>query len=90
MTIALVEGSFNGVGSSNPVSLKDGFNLSLDGTFNATVVLQRSFDNGNTWHFVEQFAAPVQLTGHEPEAYVNYRLTCTGHTSGSVRYRLSQ
>lgn len=90
MTIALVDGSFTGVGNSNPVCLKDGFNLSIDGTFNATVVLQRSFDSGSTWHLVERFTAPVQLTGHEPEAYISYRLVCTGHTSGTIQYRLSQ
>jgi hypothetical protein len=90
MTIALVDGSFTEAGSSNRVCLKDRFNLSLHGTFAATVVLQRSFDNGISWHAVEEFSAPVQLTGNEPEAYVNYRLTCTSYASGPVFYRLSQ
>lgn len=90
MTIALVSGSFTGSGSSNSVCLKDRFNLSLHGTFAATVVLQRSFDNGITWRAVAEFSAPVELTGDEPEAYVNYRLTCTSYTSGPVHYRLSQ
>lgn len=90
MTIALVHGSFTGAGSSEPVCLKGRFNLSLHGTFTATVVLQRSFDRGITWHAVGEFTQPVQTTGDEPEAYVNYRLICTSYTSGPVFYRLSQ
>ena len=90
MTIALVDGSFTETGSSDQVCLKDRFNLSLHGTFTATVVLQRSFDRGITWHAVGEFIQPVQTTGDEPEAYVNYRLTCTSYTSGPVFYRLSQ
>lgn len=90
MTIALVEGSFTGTGSSDQVCLKDRFNLSLHGTFAATVVLERSFDTGISWHAVGEFTQPVQTTGDEPEAYVNYRLSCTSYTSGPVFYRLSQ
>ncbi|HRW61749.1 conserved hypothetical protein [Candidatus Defluviicoccus seviourii] len=90
MTIALVDGFFTEAGSSDQVSLKDRFNLSLHGNFTANVVLQRSFDRGVTWHAVETLTAPIQTTGDEPEAYVNYRLSCTSYTAGPVFYRLSQ
>jgi hypothetical protein len=60
------------------------FNLSLWGTFSATVVLQRSFD-GSTWLNCAKpdltdasFTAPISLVVEEPEPGASYRLNCTG------------
>ena len=72
------------------------FNYSAQGTFAATVTLQRSFD-GTTWEDVDSDTAPFSLTGFEPLApfkfskpHVSYRLGVkTGEfTSGSISVRL--
>lgn len=72
------------------------FNLTLSGTFVATVRLERSFDAGSTWHPCtvlgrsQNFTAPCSEVVRETEAGVQYRLNCTAYTSGTVTYRLSQ
>lgn len=71
------------------------FNVTLSGTFVGTVKLQRSFDNGTTWHdltaagtAIAAFTTAVSEVWVEPEAGVNFRLNCTAYTSGTVTYRL--
>jgi hypothetical protein len=96
-------GSFTGTGQSatfRPFPAKyphAGFNVTLRGTFVATVRLERSFDDGVTWDpltaagtpmFV--FTGPASEIQEEPEEGVLYRLNCTAYTSGTVDYRLSQ
>lgn len=94
-----VSGTFTATGQSAtfvaPAALKEKFNVSLSGTFSATVVLQRSFDNGSTWITVSKpdltdasFTAGASFSVEEPEAGVRYRLNCTAYTSGTVTYRL--
>jgi hypothetical protein len=72
--------------------LQGDFNLSLSGTWIATVTVQRSFDNGATWVDVATFTQNGQYVGNEPEADVLYRIAVkTGeYTSGTVIGRLSQ
>lgn len=77
-----------------------GFNILLSGTGVASIVLERSFDDGATWSGV--YAAGVQLytwsynaaavseTVVEPEFNVYYRLRVVSLTSGTVTYRISQ
>lgn len=73
------------------------FNYSAQGTFVATVTLQRSFDNGGTWEDVDTNTSVFSLSGFEPLApfkfskpHVKYRLGVkTGEfTSGSINVRL--
>lgn len=90
MTVALVEGTFQGPGVSESVYLHRKFNVSLSGTFSASLDLQRSFDGGVTWLSVARFTQPMEGMGEEAETYVFYRLSCTDHASGVVSYRLSQ
>lgn len=77
---------------SQAQEIKGGFNLSLSGTWSATVHVQRSFDTGATWVDVDNFTANTEQTGTEPEAYVLYRVGVkTGnYTSGTVKARLSR
>jgi hypothetical protein len=77
---------------SNPVELCGTFNVSLSGTWSATVHLQRSFDSGATWLDVQSLSANAELTGDEPERGVLYRfgVKTGGYTSGTVIGRLSQ
>lgn len=73
------------------------FNYSAQGTFVATVTLQRSFDDGSTWEDVDSNDSAFSLSGFEPLApfkfskpHVKYRLGVkTGDfTSGSISARL--
>ena len=77
---------------SEDVPLAGQFNLSLSGTWAATVVVQRSFDDCATWVDVEEFTENGQYVGTEPERGVRYRVGVkTGYyTSGTVIGRLSQ
>lgn len=74
---------------TDPVQLTGNFNISISGTFSATVVVQRSFDN-STWHDVNSFTTAFQGTGYEPEV-VWYRagVKTGGYTSGTANVRVS-
>jgi hypothetical protein len=77
---------------SDSISLSQKFNVSLSGTWVATVFLQRSFDGGTTWVDVKSWTANTQEAGEEPESGILYRLGVKtgGFTSGTVVCRLSQ
>lgn len=68
------------------------FNLSVSGSFVATVVLQRSFDNGATWHDVWSTSEPAQKGVENFEPDVLWRVGCKAgqYSSGTVNVRLSQ
>ena len=65
------------------------FNVSIWGTFVATVTVQRSFDQGATWLDVASYTAPIEDIGFEPEAAM-YRIGVKtgGFTSGTVNVRI--
>lgn len=94
----VVSGSFTGTGQSatflanaRDPSVEGGrFNIDLSGFGTATVVLQRSFDNGSTWNAVKSYSADASEMGEEAEAGVLYRFNCTAYTSGTIAYRLSR
>jgi len=68
------------------------FNLSISGTFVATITVQRSFDKGSTWRDVDTFTAPIETYGVDPEPVVVYRAGVkTGdYTSGTVSIRIGR
>jgi len=68
------------------------FNLSISGTFVATITVQRSFDQGSTWRDVDTFTAPIETYGTDPEPVVVYRAGVkTGDfTSGTVNIRIGR
>lgn len=97
-----VTGSFAATGQSAGITVKGvddqrahPLNISLWGTFVATVQVERSFDNGTTWLPLTAlgssipFTAPASEVFDEGETGVQYRLNCTSYTSGTVNYRLS-
>src|SRR5579864_8683881 len=95
----VVTGNFTATGQSAAFvpAVGRGFNLSLWGTFSATVQLQRSFDNGITLlpltangATVESFTAPCSEQWQDDEVGVQYFLVCTAFTSGTINYRISQ
>ena len=66
------------------------YNVTIGGTFVATIQLQRSFDRGTTWSTVKEVTAAYDGVGIEPEPGVLYRFACTAFTSGSAVCRLGQ
>lgn len=68
------------------------FNVSVSGTFSATVALQRSFDGGSTWLDVWTTTTAAELLVDTVEEDVQWRLGVrTGdYTSGTVEARVSQ
>ena len=66
-------------------------NISIYGTFTATIFLQRSFDKGVTWVDYTSYTAATQATKEDMEVGVRYRLGIKtgGYTSGSAYVRLS-
>ncbi len=93
MHLAGVEASISADNTfSSSVRLRGKFNLSLSGTWTATVTVQRSFDDGTIWVDVEDFTENVERVGEEPEVGVLYRfgIKLGNYTSGTVVGRLSQ
>ena len=89
MASVKLEGTFDAQGQSEVVRVREWFNLSLSGTFDATIAAERSFDAGVTWVEVEAFTGKVERRGYETEDLL-YRLNCTQYTSGTVLYRISR
>ena len=93
----LVAGSFSATGASAGIIARGGLNITISGTFGATVKPRRSFDGGVTWHFVttpdgfsdRSHTGPVSYWVYEFEDGVLYSLECTAYSSGPVAYRLS-
>jgi hypothetical protein len=85
-----------GNGEAVPVARRGDLNISLSGTFVATVVPQRSFDGGTTWlplTYVDgtaiSWTAPMSTPLPCSELGAQWRLACTW-TSGTVNWRISQ
>jgi hypothetical protein len=86
----------SGAGTAVEVARRGEVNVSLWGTFVATVTLERSFDYGVTWlplTYIDgsamSWTAPMSTNISEPEKGVRYRFNCTSYTSGTVNYRIS-
>lgn len=83
---------------TNALEITGEFNLSIYGTFSATVTLQRSFDAGTTWHDVNSWTAPFEGVDTEPAlrdygvtpVVAQYRVGVKtgGYTSGTANVRL--
>ncbi|PDT45340.1 hypothetical protein CO661_24050 [Sinorhizobium fredii] len=66
------------------IQSEDTFDISISGTFSATVVVQRSKD-GTNWRTVESFTAPVEKSGRSGSAwYYRVGVPSGGYTSGTV------
>ena len=78
---------------TDPVKLRGYFNVSISGTWEGTLTVQRSFDLGDTWHDVDTFTVNTEEYGLEPEHsnVVYYRIGAKSDafTSGSCVLRLS-
>jgi hypothetical protein len=69
---------------SNSMRLTGLFDLSISGTFAATVTVQRSYDN-SSWKDVDTFTAPVEMTGTQGEiAWYRAGIKTGAYTSGTA------
>jgi hypothetical protein len=76
---------------TDAVRLEGYFNLSLSGTWAATVTVQRSIDGATNWVDVDTFTAPTEDYGFEPEfMYYRVGVKTGGYTSGTVVVRLGR
>ena len=77
---------------TDAVELRGYFNLSITGTWTATVTVQRAFDGGSTWYDCDTWTANTQEYGLEPEGGIQYRVGVKtgGYTNGQPVVRLSQ
>jgi hypothetical protein len=104
--MAAVTGTFTATGQSATftpdVATRDTncgqVNISTRGTFDATVQIERSFDNGVNFFICSEdaagtnaaYTAPFSVTAQESEAGTLYRLNCTAYTSGTITYRIGK
>jgi hypothetical protein len=67
----------------------DYFSVSVQGSFTATVTLQKSYDGGTTWHDVDTFTSAGEYVGLEGEG-AKYRIGVkTGeYTIGTINVRI--
>lgn len=79
---AVISTSHAGTGAGTAAFRKGSFNFSLSGTFSATVAVERSYDDGSTFHIVESFTTPVERVCFEAEDSVQWRSRCTAFVSG--------
>lgn len=93
-----VASTFTGTGVSLPFTPISGrpFNITISGTFAATVQLQRSFNGTDFFPLtgggfpISTWTAPASEYAVEYEVGVIYQLDCTAFVSGTVNYRISQ
>lgn len=89
-------GELEAIGGSDSARVLGTFNVSLSGTFVATLRIERSFDNGVTWRPFTAFGSDIHFTGPceemftEPQPGVLYRWYCFAYTSGTIEYRIGQ
>lgn len=98
-----MQGTFTGTGRSASFTPRQGaaFNVSVWGTFSATVQMHRSFDNGVTWlpltvgttelyTWTGGTGVKYSEIAAEPMPGVLYSLECDPYTSGTVNYLMGQ
>jgi len=69
---------------SDPIRVVGSFNLSISGTFVATVTVQRSED-GTTWRNTDTWTAPSEEVGYDPILnYYRVGVATGNYTSGTV------
>lgn len=85
--MANVTASLAANGSTDQLQIRGHFNLSLSGTWAATVTVERSW-NQTDWFAVDTFTSNYEGVGFDAEE-VFYRATVSGYASGTVVIRIS-
>lgn len=75
---------------SDPISIIGAFNISISGTFTATVSVQRRENSGASWRDVKTYTAAAEEVGDDPMP-MQYRVgVATGaFTSGTITASLN-
>ena len=73
--------------STASLQIVGNFNLSISGTWDATVTVQRSWNNSD-WFDVDTFTSNYEGVGFDAEE-VYYRATVSSYVSGNVVIRIS-
>lgn len=69
---------------SDAIQVVGSFNLSISGTFSATVTVQRS-DDGSTWRDTDTWTAPSEEVGYDPILnYYRVGVATGDYSSGTV------
>lgn len=94
---ALLEEALDNVGATDPVRVNGNFNISIQGTFDAEFIIERSLDDGNDWEqltaqgtSISTYAAPMSESFYEPEPQALYRVRCSVHNSGEAMVRIGK
>lgn len=94
---AFTSGTLTSAAAGAGMYVVGNFNISVSGTFVATLIPERSFDGGTTYlplAFSDgttiSYSAPASATWSEPETGVLYRVRCSAFTSGTIAWRISQ
>lgn len=81
---------------SESVRVNGNFNISATGTFEGTLEIQRSLDDGFSFDAVTAMGVPIDFTTefnesmYEPEPQALYRIAFSAYTSGSVDVRIGK
>jgi len=74
---------------TDSIRLSGAFDLSIAGTFTATITVQRSYDN-STWRDVDTFTGPIETVGFQGEiAYYRAGVKALEFTSGTITVSLA-
>ena len=74
---------------TDSIRLSGAFDLSIAGSFTATITVQRSYDN-STWRDVDTFTSPIETTGFQGEiAYYRAGVKALEFTSGTITVSLA-
>lgn len=90
-----VTGTFTATGTSSTMSVALGQTIDFftHGAWTATVALEVSYDNGNTWEGIYQVAyrsdGNIELHHIEEIDDALYRINCSAYTSGTVKYNMA-
>lgn len=69
---------------SDSIKIVGSFDISISGTFSATVTAQRSED-GTTWRDVKSWTAPAEEVGYDPIlTFYRVGVKTGGYTSGTA------
>lgn len=83
-------GNFASVTASSPIRVKGDWDFVTHGTWDGTVKIQRSYDEGTTWEDLRIYTSAsdrnVAATGEETEDNALYRVNMTTYNSGTARW----
>ena len=92
-TSFVLRGEFTAVGGSEPILITGDWSFVTHGTWDGTVNLQRSKDNGVTWVSFRSFSSQsdrnVLTDGIEREPNVLYRVLMLDYNSGTMNWDLA-